>query len=164
MPYRGWNVRIQAQTNKKLFQFSSEDALRQWRQNFPAPAKRLRRGKPHAQPSRSGVTSKARPQGSLPPSKPLSATFAEGQHPNPVSCIGQAPCLPSAGWMRLLANTATDYFHRTVQLGGTLRPTRSRVAYSTTCFQLRPFVAFLCVSMWVRLAAGERSVSYQSTV
>ena len=80
---------------------------------LPASAKRLRRGKAHAQPSRSGVTSKARPQGSPLPRCLFLCDIAEGKHPIPVSCIGQAPCLPSVGWMRLPANTATDYFRST---------------------------------------------------
>src|SRR6202041_3540428 len=47
---------------------------------------------------------------SLSPLKSIFSGNAEGKHPNPVNCIGQAPCLPSAGWMLCEAGMATDYF------------------------------------------------------
>ena len=99
------------------------------------------------------------PQGSLPPSKSLTNGNAEGKHPNPAKRLGQAPCLPSAGWMRRVARMAINYFRNTLAAWKITSLASSALTNSTACWLLRAFAAFLCVSIWIRLGLGERSVS-----
>jgi hypothetical protein len=89
--------------------------------------------------------------------------IAEERHPIPVICIGQASCLPSAGWMRRVANIATNFFQRArgpqKQFG---QPDSDRVFHSLfptshlRFFPLRFYVG--------KIGCWRRSVSYQSTV
>jgi hypothetical protein len=90
------------------------------------------------------------PQGSLPPSKSLTNGNAEEKHPNPANRLGQAPCLPSAGWMRLMARMAINYFRKSFAARRINSFSSSKRANSTACFPLRAWwwVCFPSARLW----------------
>jgi len=100
--------------------------------------------------------------GSSPSPEAFSSGIAEGKHPRPLICIGQALLGPSAVWMHRPPKMGTIFF--LFESAGPKALKRdfslsSGMTNSTTCFPVRPFAAFLWVSVWVRLEAGELSVS-----
>jgi hypothetical protein len=165
MPAGGWNVRIQEQEIKNLLQFPSEGFLRRYGQKLKTSfAGTLPRN--GSIPSVPGL---ARTGSLAPERKPpyLEVSLqrqCQGNHPNPANCLGQAPHQLSAGLMQRIAEMATNYFRKSFAARKISSLSFNQTHEFHSLLPSPRLAAFLWVSMWVRLRAGEGRVSYQSTV
>jgi hypothetical protein len=82
------------------------------------------------------------PQGKPAPLKSLFSGIAKEEHPSPANRLGQAPCLPSAGWMRQMAKMAINYFPK------------SFAASKINSFSSRRRPKFHCLFSTSRLVVG----------